>query len=38
VRKERAEISRQAVTAFHELSRAPIAQRIFEVVVPFPTR
>ncbi|HEY3107660.1 MAG TPA: hypothetical protein VGL23_02850 [Chloroflexota bacterium] len=38
VRKERAEISRQAATAFHELSRAPIAQRIFEVVVPFPNR
>ena len=38
VRKERAEISRQAATAFHELSRAPIAQRIFEVVVPFQNR
>jgi hypothetical protein len=38
VRKERAEISRQAAEAFHELSRAPIAQRIFEVVVPFQNR
>ena len=35
VRKERASIMGEATRAFGELSRAPIAQRMFEVVVPF---
>lgn len=34
VRKERGQINREAVTAVHELSRAPIAQRIFQTIVP----
>jgi hypothetical protein len=38
VRKERAQITAAAVAAVGELSRAPIQQRIFDVVVPFPTR
>jgi hypothetical protein len=35
VRKERAQIMGEASRAFGELSRAPIASRMFEVVVPF---
>jgi hypothetical protein len=38
VRKERAQISAEAVAAVGELSRAPIQQRLFEAVVPFPIR
>jgi hypothetical protein len=35
-RKERAAFNREAATAVSELSRAPIAQRFTEVVVPMP--
>lgn len=37
VRKERAPILREAGAAVSELSRAPIAQRLTEVVVPIPS-
>jgi hypothetical protein len=36
VRKERGQISREAAMAVSELSRAPIAQRIVETIVPLP--
>lgn len=36
VRKERAQITREAATAVSELSRAPIAQRVVETIVPLP--
>jgi hypothetical protein len=36
-RKERQAISREAVAAVSELSRAPIAQRLTEVIVPIPS-
>jgi hypothetical protein len=38
VRQERAQITAQAVAAIGELSRAPIEQRLLEIVVPFPIR
>jgi len=37
IRKERASITRELVVALGELSRTPIQQRLFEVVVPLPS-
>jgi hypothetical protein len=37
VRQERREIAREAAAAVSELSRAPIAQRLTEVIVPIPS-
>ena len=37
VRKERAQITREAATAVSELSRAPISQRVVETIVPLPS-
>ena len=37
VRKERAQITREAAAAVSELSRAPISQLLIETVVPLPT-
>lgn len=36
VRKERAQIAREAAAAVSELSRAPIAQRLTETILPLP--
>jgi hypothetical protein len=36
-RQEGAEATRQVVRAVHELSRAPIQVRVFDVLVPFPS-
>ena len=38
VRRESAQTNAAVVEAVGELSRAPIQQRLFEVVVPFATR
>jgi len=36
-RKARASATRETVSKLHQVSRDPIRQRVFEVLVPFPS-